>query len=73
MACILLGAAMIGLIIAVSLFAIDQLRYDGYVELEEDPGGIIRANLIMEGDPETLLQTKSSIRFKIKRDEVSHE
>jgi len=43
--------------------------YDGYVELEEDPGGVVRANLVVNGDPETLLQTKTSMRFKIKHDE----
>ena len=46
-------------------------RYDGFVELEEDPGGVVRANLIVNGDPETLLTTKKSIHFKVKRDEVS--
>ena len=46
-------------------------QYDGHVELEEDGGGVFRANLIMNGDPETLLTTKSSIRFKVNRDEVS--
>jgi hypothetical protein len=56
-------------VLAVSYYR--QNRYDGFVELEEDPGGVVRANLIVNGDPETLLTTKDSIRFKVRRDEVS--
>lgn len=72
MACILLGVALLGVITANVIFAINRNRYDGYVQLEEDPGGVIRANLIMNGDPETLLQTKKSIHFQVKRDESLH-
>jgi len=56
-------------VLAVSYYRSN--RYDGFVELEEDPGGLVRANLVMNGDPETLLTTRNSIRFKIKHDEVS--
>lgn len=60
------GLAMLNLSMAILLFRSN--RYDGYVELEEDPGGVKRANLVIEGDPETLLQRKNSIRFRIKHD-----
>jgi len=44
-------------------------KYDGYLIVEEDPGGVKRANLIVEGDPEILIQTKHSIIFKVKRED----
>lgn len=69
LAIVIFGLAMLNLSLSILLFR--NNRYDGYVQLEEDPGGVKRASLIMEGDPETLLQTKKSIRFKIRRDEVS--
>lgn len=40
---------------------------DGVVELETDPGGIKRANLILEGDPETLLMNNDVITFRVKK------
>jgi len=67
--CLIFG--VLGLAIGFGFAQYRHNRYDGYVELEEDPGGIVRANLIMNGDPETLLTTKNSIHFKVRRDEVS--
>lgn len=40
--------------------------YDGFVELETDPGGVKMASLNIDGDPETLLMTKDVITFKVK-------
>ena len=53
--------------VGLAVFLFRSNRFDGYVELEEDPGGVKRANLVIEGDPETLLQRKKSIRFGVKR------
>lgn len=53
--------------VGLAMLLLRSKRFDGYVELEEDPGGVKRANLVIEGDPETLLQRKKSIRFGIKR------
>lgn len=67
--CLIFG--VLGLAVGYATGHYLHTRYDGFVDLEEDPGGVVRANLIMNGDPETLLTTKKSIHFKIKRDEVS--
>lgn len=42
-------------------------RFDGYITLEEDPGGIKKVNMEIEGDPETLLLFKKEITFQVKR------
>lgn len=42
-------------------------RFDGYIVLEEDPGGIKKVNMVVEGDPETLLLIKDEITFQVKR------
>lgn len=40
---------------------------NGYVNVEVDPGGFRTANLIIDGDPETALETKDVLTFKILR------
>lgn len=42
-------------------------KYDGVVELVMDPGGVAKASLNIQGDPETLLTTKDEITFKVAR------
>lgn len=42
-------------------------RFDGVVEVEEDPGGVKRVGFVVNGDPETLLQGKEEVTFKVQK------
>jgi len=42
-------------------------RFDGHIELEEDEGGMKKVNMVVDGDPETLLMVKNEISFKVRR------
>jgi hypothetical protein len=55
-------------ILLLVLFGVGR-KYDGIVEIEIDPGGIKRVNLVVHGDPETLLETKEELLFQVKKDE----
>ena len=45
-----------------------MIDVDGYVEVEVDRGGMKTANLVVAGDPETMLETKDVLIFKVRRD-----
>lgn len=42
--------------------------YDGYIEVEEDPGGVKRVSFVVPGDPETLLLNKTQVSFVVKKE-----
>lgn len=43
-------------------------KYDGVFEVELDPGGVKRVNFVIEGDPETMIERKHELWFKVKKD-----
>jgi hypothetical protein len=45
----------------------DLDEYDGWVEVEVDKGGFRTASLVVAGDPETALETKETLTFKVIR------
>lgn len=65
------------MMLAILLFGIEmcfvrklaKVEIDGYVEVEVDRGGMKRANLVVAGDPETILETKDVIVFKVRREQ----
>ena len=65
--------------LAIFLFGVEmcfikkfaKIEIDGYVEVEVDRGGMKTANLVVAGDPETILETKDIIVFKVRRDETA--
>ena len=62
----LLLALQIVVIVAMHVFG---AKYDGYVEVELDQGGVKKVSFVVEGDPETLLESKDELRFKVNKEE----
>lgn len=48
-----------------------MIDVDGYVEVEVDRGGMKTANLVVAGDPETILETKDILVFQVRREETA--
>lgn len=40
-------------------------KYDGAIVVEQDEGGVKQANMVVDGDPATLLEQKSELTFKV--------
>jgi hypothetical protein len=43
-------------------------KVDGLIEVEVDPGGIRKVSFVISGDPETMLESKDEVTFRVKRD-----
>jgi len=57
----------LGAIIGISAasYKRSDARIDGEIHLGIDGGGISAANLVVPGDPETMLMTRDEITFKV--------
>lgn len=62
-------ATFLGTILGVSnkKYKESGAMYDGEIEVHVDPGGVKQAELILPGDPETALETRDDLRFKVNR------
>jgi len=51
-----------------TVFTYKYRKVDGWVEVETDPGGVKKVSFVISGDPETMLETKDEVTFRINRD-----
>lgn len=62
---------LVGTVLGISTKQYNQsdARFDGYIEAEVDPGGVKTINLVVNGDPETAIEERDELIFKINRSE----